>query len=224
MADRQPQENSMKFLSIARLAAVPVVLVASLLADDAYAGAHKEMRPPVEIPVDPAVRDGVIATLMATEKGWNSQDTASLLELWDDADAFPTYLAEEQAQWFVGTARMKEYLDPPRPNPAIEAVREQFSGIQVKQIAPDLAIAIWYMHFEMKVIRSKPIGEDIRVSAVLRKTADGWKYLHWAESPKTALVYIEDLFEKDVSDDWDEFYKQAVEDKKAVLRRKREQQ
>jgi hypothetical protein len=76
----------------------------------------------------------------------------------------------------------------------------------------------------MKVIRSKPIGEDIRVSAVLRKTADGWKYLHWAESPKTALVYIEDLFEKDVSDDWDEFYKQAVEDKKAVLRRKREQQ
>ncbi|MEQ1801971.1 MAG: nuclear transport factor 2 family protein [Gammaproteobacteria bacterium] len=212
----------MKCPSIANLAALPVIVVGVLLAGGAQAGAHKEMRPPVEIPVDQAVRDGVVATLLATEKGWNSQDTASLLKLWDNADAFPTYLAEEQAQWFVGKARLQEYLDPPRPNPIIEAVREQFSGIQVKQIAPDLAIAIWYMHFEMKVIRSKPIGEDIRVSAVLRKTDDGWKYIHWAESPKTPLVYIEDLFEKDVSDDWDEFYQQAVEDKKEVWRRKRE--
>ena len=208
------------FLS-APLAIVSAILVTGLFGAVARAGAHKEVRPPVEIPVDQAVRDGVVATLLATEKGWNSQDTASLLKLWDKADEFPTYLAEEQAQWFVGKARMNEYLNPPRANPAIEAVREQFSGIQVKQIAPDLAIAIWYMHFEMKIIRSKPIGEDIRVSAVLRKTADGWKYIHWAESPKTALVYVEDLFEKDVSADWDEFYKQAVEDKKEVWRRKR---
>ena len=205
----------------APLAIVSAILVTGLFGGVAHAGAHKEVRPPVEIPVDQAVRDGVVATLLATEKGWNSQDTASLLKLWDKADEFPTYLAEEQAQWFVGKARMNEYLNPPRANPAIEAVREQFSGIQVKQIAPDLAIAIWYMHFEMKIIRSKPIGEDIRVSAVLRKTADGWKYIHWAESPKTALVYVEDLFEKDVSADWDEFYKQAVEDKKEVWRRKR---
>ena len=211
----------MMSLSVARLAVVSAILVSSLVGGVARAGAHKEVLPPVEIPVDPAVRDGVVATLVATEKAWNSQDTASVLKLWDNADDFPTYLAEEQAQWFVGKARMQQYLDPPRANPAIEAVREQFSGIQVKQIAPDLAIAIWYMHFEMKVIRSKPIGEDIRVSAVLRKTTDGWKYIHWAESPKTALVYIEDLFEKDVSADWDEFYKQAVEDKKEVWRRKR---
>jgi ketosteroid isomerase-like protein len=214
----------MTSFSVARLAIVSAILVASLAGGVARAGAHKEVLPPVAIPVDATVRDGVIATLVATEKAWNSQDTASLLKLWDKADDFPTYLAEEQAQWFVGKARMQQYLDPPRPNPAIEAVREQFSGIQVKQIAPDLAIAIWYLHFEMKVIRSKPIGEDIRVSAVLRKTTDGWKYIHWAESPKTALVYVEDLFEKDVSADWDEFYKQAVEDKKEVWRRKRESQ
>jgi ketosteroid isomerase-like protein len=214
----------MTYFSLARLAILSAILVAGLFGGVALAGAHKEVLPPVEIPVDPAVRDGVIATLVATEKGWNSQDTASLLKLWDKADDFPTYLAEEQAQWFVGKARMQQYLDPSRPNPAIEAIREQFSRIQVKQIAPDLAIAIWYMHFEMKIIRSKPIGEDIRVSAVLRKTADGWKYIHWAESPKTALVYVEDLFEKDVSADWDEFYKQAVEDKKEVWRRKRESQ
>jgi hypothetical protein len=173
--------------------------------------------------VDAAVREGVVTTLMETEKRWNSQDFATLLELWDDADQFPTYLAEEQAQWFVGHDRLKGYLDPPRPNPAIEAVREEYSEIQVKQIAPDLAIAIWYMHFEMKAIASKPIGEDIRVSAVLRKTDDGWKYIHWAESPKTAMVYIEDLFEKDVAPGWDAFYEEAQKNKREVWKRKKAQ-
>jgi len=204
---------------------LPVVLfIAVLQLGPAFAGGHKVVKPMVNIPVDADVEAGVIATLMETEKRWNSQDFATLLELWDDADQFPTYLAEEQSQWFVGWNRLNEYLNPPKANPAIEVVREEYSDIQVKQIAPDLAIAIWYMHFEMKAIASKPIGEDIRVSAVLRNTDDGWKYIHWAESPKTAMVYIEDLFEKDVAPGWDEFYEQAKQDKKDVWRRKREEQ
>jgi hypothetical protein len=203
---------------------LPLLLSAPLLGQPALAGGHNVVLPPVPIPVDPAVEQGVLATLQETERRWNSQDFASLLELWDDADGFPTYLAEEQAQWFVGKARLTGYLDPPRPNPAIEAVRELYSGIQVKQIAPDLAIAIWYMHFEMKVIGTKPIGEDIRVSAVLRRRGDQWKYIHWAESPKSGLVYIQDLFEQDVRPDWPAFYEQAREAKKEVWRRKREQQ
>ena len=200
------------------------VAVACLTANLAFAGGHKVVLPAVDIPVDPEVKAGVIATLMEAEKRWNSQDFATLLELWDDKDSFPTYLAEEQSQWFVGWPRLNSYLNPPKANPVIEAIREEYSGIQVKQIAPDLAIAIWYMHFEMKTIASKPIGEDIRVSAVLRKKDDAWKFIHWAESPKTALVYVEDLFEKDVAPGWDAFYEQAQADKKAVWKRKRAQQ
>jgi hypothetical protein len=173
--------------------------------------------------VDPEVEAAVTEVVYDTARRWNSQDFATLLELWDPNEEFPTYLAEEQAQWFVGWPRLREYLDPPRPNPAVEAVRETMRDIQVKQIAPDLAIAIWEMKFEMKMIASNAIGEDVRVSAVLRETDDGWKYIHWAESPQTAMVYIENLYEKDSSDDWDEFYEQAVQDKKDVWRRKREE-
>ena len=205
------------------LSAVAALLV-SFGASVALAGGHKVVKPMVPIPVDPDVKAGVIKTLMETEKRWNSQDFATLLELWDEKEQFPTYLAEEQSQWFVGWERMNEYLNPPKANPVVEAIREEYSDIQVKQIAPDLAIAIWYMHFEMKTIASKPIGEDIRVSAVLRNTDDGWKYIHWAESPKTAMVYIEDLFEKDVAPGWDEFYEQAKADKKAVWQRKSQAQ
>ena len=38
------------------------------------------------------------------------------------------------------------------------------------------------------------------------------------------MVYIEDLFEKDVAPGWDEFYEQAKADKKAVWQRKSQAQ
>lgn len=190
----------------------------------AQAGGHKVVKPMVPIPVDPEVDAGVRKTLAATQEAWNSQDFAKILDLWDPAQEFPTYIAEEQAQWFVGWDRLREYLDPPRPNPAIEALRLYYYDIQVKQIAPDMAIAIWYLHFEMKVIASNPIGEEVRASGVFRKTDDGWMWIHYAESPKTAAVFLEDLMETQVRDDWDEFYEQAQKDKKEVWRKKREAQ
>jgi len=184
------------------------------------AGGHKRVVPPPDIDIDPEVEAAVRAVIHDTAKRWNSQDFASLLELWDPDEPYPTYLAEEQSQWFIGWERLRAYLDPPRPIPAVEAIREEMSDIRVKQIAPDLAIAVWYMHFEMKVIASNPIGENIRVSAVLRKTPDGWRYIHWAESPKTAMVYIEDLFERDVAPGWDEYYEGARQRKREVWRAK----
>ena len=200
------------------------LLAAALVAGVVQAGGHKVVMPMVEIPVDPEVEAGVVATIKATEGHWNSQDYSRILELWDENEAFPTYIAEEQSQWFVGWDRLRGYLDPPRPNPAIEALRMDFYDIQVKQIAPDLAVAIWYHHFEMKVIGSNPIGETVRGSGVFRKRDDGWKWIHYAESPKTAPVFLEDMMEKEVRDDWDEFYEQAVKDKKEVWRKKREAQ
>lgn len=188
------------------------------------AGGHKRVVPPPKIDVDPQVEAAVTAVIHDTAERWNSQDFATVLELWDSNEPFPTYLAEEQAQWFVGWDRLREYLDPPRANPAVEAIREEMYDIQVKQIAPDLAVAVWYMHFEMKVIASNPIGENIRVSAVLRNTPEGWRYIHWAESPKTAPVYLEDLMEKDVEPGWDEYFEGAKERKREVWRKKREQQ
>lgn len=192
------------------------------LGSAAIAGAHKTVRPMVTIDVSPEVEAAVTAVVYETAERWNSQDFSSVLELWDQNEPFPTYLAEEQAQWFVGWNRLRDYLDPPAPNPIIEVLREEMSGVQVNQIAPDLAIAIWEMHFEMKVRGSNPIGEDVRVSAVLRNTPDGWRYIHWVESPKATMVYIEDLFEKGVAPGWDEYYEAATQRKKKVWENKRQ--
>lgn len=198
-----------------------LMLLAMALAGNALAGAHKTVLPLVEIEVDPDVEAGVKAVVLETAERWNSQDYATVLDLWDPDEPYPTYLAEEQAQWFVGWDRLNDYLDPPRPNPIVEAIREEMYDIQVKEIGPNLAIAVWEMRFHMKRVMSNAIGETVRVSAVFRNTDDGWKYIHWAESPKTAMVYIEDLYEQDVDDDWDEFFEEAKERRKEVVRKKR---
>jgi hypothetical protein len=186
------------------------------------AGGHKTIKTPPKIDIPADVEAGVIEVIHETATRWNSQDFASLLELWDPDEAYPTYLAEEQAQWFIGWERLRGYLNPPRPNPVVEAIREEMYNIKVKQIAPNLVIAVWEMHFEMKTIGSHPIGEEVRVSAVLRDTSEGWRYIHWAESPKTAMVYIEDLYEKEVAPGWDEFFEGAKQRKKEVWNKKRE--
>jgi hypothetical protein len=209
-------------ISVARQALIIALLAASIVSPTAWAGGHKERKPAPKIDVPAEVEAAVIDVIHDTAARWNSQDYATLLELWDPDEAFPTYLAEEQAEWFIGWDRLRGYLDPPRPNPVVEAIREEMRDIKVKQIAPDLAIAVWEMHFEMKTIGSNPIGEEVRVSAVLRNTDDGWRYIHWAESPKTAMVYIEDLFEKDVAPGWDEYFEGAQQRKKEVWRKKRE--
>ena len=100
------------------------------------AGAHKTVTPMVTIDVSPEVEAAVTAVVYETAERWNSQDFSSVLELWDQNEPFPTYLAEEQAQWFVGWNRLRDYLDPPAPNPIIEVLREEMSKIQVNPKSP----------------------------------------------------------------------------------------
>lgn len=138
------------------------------------------------------------AVVHETAERWNSQDYRTVLELWDQDEEVPFYLAEEQDDWFIGWEPLRAYLAPPMPSPVMEGLREEMYDISVKLIANDLAIAAWQMHFEMKMRGRPPIGENVRVSAVFRKKPEGWRYIHWAESPMTALVYIEKLFQRDV--------------------------
>ena len=138
-----------------------------------------------------------------TAEVWNTQDFRKVLDLWDPDEEVPFYLAEEQERWFLGWEPLRAYLAPPLPNPVLEALREEMYDISVKLIADDLAIAVWYMHFEMKMRGRSPLGEEIRMSAVLRKKPEGWRFIHWAESPLTPTAYIDKLREKEV--DYEKF-------------------
>ena len=143
-------------------------------------------------------RAEVEALIHATAEAWNSQDFSRVLDLWDPAEPTPFYLAEEQNDWFIGWEPLRSYLAPAKPSPAVQGIREEMRDIHVKFPAPGIALVAWWMHFEMKIIGRNPIGEEVRVSAVLRRTPAGWRYIHWAESPMTGTMYTQKLMERDV--------------------------
>ena len=147
--------------------------------------------------------EAIKAFIHHTAEVWNTQDFRKVLDLWDQDEEVPFYLAEEQERWFLGWEPLRAYLAPPLPNPVLEALREEMYDISVKLIADDLAIAVWYMHFEMKMRGRSALGEEIRMSAVLRKKPEGWRFIHWAESPLTPTAYIDKLREKEV--DYEKF-------------------
>ncbi len=182
-----------------------------------WAGGHDT--PPI---YDPAVLDANVNAeledvVMEMAEGWNSQDKRKVFALWDQDEEVPFYLAEEQLDWFIGWEALRNYMVPERPSPLVDVLRMQPTNVRAKKIVDDLAIAVWDLHFEMKMVGGKPIGEDVRVAGVFRLKEEGWRFIYYAESPKTPKVYIEELFQKDVGDDWDEFYQEARKKKDAVL-------
>ena len=149
----------------------------------------------------------ITALLRETEDRWDTQDTASLRELWDTDDAEPFYLAGEQTNWFVGWDQLNDYLNPKSGPKVTEAMRVRFYDIKARLLAPDLAFAGYWMRTDMKLIfQPKPFASDNRVSAVFRRKPEGWRYLAYAEAFQAPNMYMNHLMEKDVADDYQEFF------------------
>lgn len=145
--------------------------------------------------------------LVRTADIWASQDTAALRTLWDTDDPEPYYLAGEQDNWFVGWPAINAYLAPEGAPKITEAIRVRFYDVSARLLAPDLAYAAYWMRTEMKLVfQPKPFGSDNRVSAVFRRKPDGWRYVCYAEGFQSPTIYMQKLYEKDVSPDYQEFY------------------
>ena len=149
----------------------------------------------------------ITALLRETEKRWDSQDTASLKELWDTDDTEPYYLAGEQDNWFIGWDQLNAYLAPQGGPKITQAMRVRFYDIHARLLAPDLAFAAYWMRTDMKLVfQPKPFGSDNRVSAVFRRKPEGWRYLTYAEAFQAPNMYMNRLMEKDVAPDYQEFF------------------
>jgi hypothetical protein len=145
--------------------------------------------------------------LRETERRWDSQNTASLKELWDLDDAEPFYLAGEQDDWFAGWEQLNAYLDPQGGPKITQAIRVRFYNIKARLLSDDLAFAAYWMRTDMKLVfQPKPFASDNRVSAVFRRKPQGWRYLTYAEAFSAPNMYINKMMEKDVADDYQEFF------------------
>lgn len=151
----------------------------------------------------------VSAIIQESAARWTAQASESVLELWDQTDSQPMYLAGERDDWLIGWKDVSDYITPSGQNSALEAMRKRVSNIRVKQIAPDLAIVTWDMHLDMKFRGRPAIGNNIRLTAVLRQKSEGWRFIHYVEAPMTPLVYIQKFYEQAVEPEFEQVYETA---------------
>jgi hypothetical protein len=145
------------------------------------------------------------------EDAWNSQDYARLKEYWDEDDAEPFYLAEEQDDWKFGWPALEKYWVPVPGKSALESILMKYRDFNVKQIAPDLAIVACWVRHDMKLKGPmKATGGDARVMCVFRRKSEGWRFIAYAEGPMSPVLYMHKLYEMNVSPEFAEFNDAAM--------------
>ncbi len=143
----------------------------------------------------PAVQAEVEAVIRQMSAMYTDLKGPQPIELFDRAEPAPQYLAEEQADWMIGWEKLEWYFNTPQRKAAVQAMDMNPSNIRVRSLTPDLALATWDIFSEMKFRWSPVMGEKLRANAILRKTAEGWRFIYYAEAPKSTLAYVQDMYQ-----------------------------
>ena len=131
------------------------------------------------------------------ERIWDSQKYIDLKTLWDEDDPDPFYLAEEQADWKIGWEDLKKDWEPVPGKRMLEAIRMRFYDIKIKPLSDEYLFAVGWVRHDMKMRGPiKAWGGDARINALFRKKKEGWKFIAYAESHKTPVIYMQELYGK----------------------------
>jgi hypothetical protein len=174
----------------------------------ASGGAHVTSETPnQEIPNSPPddVFNAIDAVLKRTREIWNSQDFGRLKEVWDADDPEPWYVPEEIETPFFSWAQIEKYWNPGRK--VLKGFRWDYSNLRVKQLAPDLALALFDHFYEIELMfgPQDPTAGFDRVLTLFRKTTDGWRHILYAQCPLGPESYVRALRKTIVRPDFESF-------------------
>ena len=147
--------------------------------------------------------DDLTATVEAYITAWNRMDFAALESLWHAEEDDIYYVAEEVDKPFYEFADVVRYWQ--RTGETIEWVKISIDALTFKLLAADLAVTTYQLHVDASMRGYeqqgfKPVGSDVRVSAILRNTDDGWRYIHYTEAPLGALPIVRRVYNANVRD------------------------
>ena len=121
---------------------------------------------------------------------WCRLKPTELRELWDPEESNPFYIAEEVPNPMYGWDVIEPYWR------SAESLLLKFTirtkDLQCKQISDTHAVMNFIMHWNglIKGMEDAPLGLDVRVSAIVKRTAEGWRFCHYVESPLGAFPYL----------------------------------
>ena len=201
-----------------------------------YIGNATDVYPKTPIPNDaPADVVTDIEALITDFAGrWTKESWLTIPELWDRGEEAPYLLLVHQPDWLVGWDEIDGYFNAKQTLPVKEIPEEAPPGLQqiegshyefrtekelaammytadrihVRQIADDLAAAVWYVDFQYKPMFTPAKAEHFKANAMFRKTDDGWKFIHYGEAAMSTIMYMERLYRGQVSQEFLDSLKQ----------------
>lgn len=149
------------------------------------------------------VAQAIESIVFAWAVNWNDSDWLRIETMWDPDEEAPYYLGEERDYWLIGKEGVKSYFNPPAfIRSLMESVYVLPYRLRVRLVSDNIAIAIWENRLDLKVRGRPAVNDNYRVNAVFRKKPDGWKFIHYAEAPMAPLTYLEHLYRKTVTPDY----------------------
>ena len=130
---------------------------------------------------------------------WNDYDADGMIPFWDTEDEGIIYVAEEIDALF-GWEALEGYFRGADPETSDHLIL--FKDVTARTIAPGIVQAYWNMswniYFSTEKLYAKPIGGEVRVTALLREKESGWKFFHWIEGPLASLIQLKRAHEENV--------------------------
>lgn len=165
----------------------------------------------VELPLnDQATYIAVSEVIQQMGKQFTDIHGPQPIRLFDPNEPAPQYLGEELDDWMIGWDALKWYFETPERFAAIEAMDYHPSNIRVRSLTDDLVLATWNVRAEMKFRYGPPVGEQLRANALLRNTIEGWRFIYYAEAPKSTMAYMQDLYANMASEEFKKRFPEQI--------------
>lgn len=149
-----------------------------------------------------SLNDELAQLLERFEEVWCRLKPTELRGLWDPQEEHPFYIAEEIAEPMYGWDAIEPYWREAEQILLKFTIRT--SELHCKKIADDLAVMNFIMHWNglLRGMEHSPLGLDVRVSALVRNTDEGWRFCHYVESPLGAFPYLQASYRANVDPDF----------------------
>lgn len=145
--------------------------------------------------------DGVNTTLTALCACWTRLDQPAIRDLWDPEEAEPYFLPQEIMEPIIGWNDLTSYYT----NAKARLVRCSMRvwDINVKLVGPDLAVALYQMHWNGEIKGFDHLFDiDSRVTALFRKRGDRWLICHYVEAPAAPMLHLQKYYASNVDTDF----------------------
>ncbi len=136
-------------------------------------------------------RDEIVDILRRHDEAWCRLDPDALADLWDMSSS-PVYIGDEYREPVIGWNELRRHFG--RVGARLRSARWRSRLVVLRRPATDIALAVLLVSWTLVGIESdaEHRGESWW-TVLLRRTDNGWRFLHQAETPVHLPIDPDDL-------------------------------